>query len=796
MINHNLDILLRRIALISGTDQGSGNAPQLSLPMESESALFEEVRALLNVGLTDDELRVVSLLYCHRQWFDLVQPTRSKVPQILTSLREKGIVEVESLPDNIIEETLIPPIVFLNKEALRKADCSNNESEQSKPFESVREYALAFLNLSKRFFTFRDYERSQHPIHGLINERSSRKIQSQTDTERKLDQDHRTLINRANLDWERYPMERLVRRLALDDNARLILFYVLLSELENDSVAVEDLITLVSVDVFDRMGKERYLKPSSPLRLYDLITVDDSRRRMRFQTKVQMRESVQKWLMTGEGCIRGVSDSEDSEPYSSEYEHIEDWISYASTVVRIAKLSGSERRYDDDEDDALVDEYEGYSVTNHPLLKAMKTRIAKRTAASTRSFPLDRVQERFKLTAMERDLLVLILQSATTGRDLTLDSLSAYFSTDAREQQRISALLDPDQPLIKNGLVLVTPHLRSAKFLELSLPLRNYLLGVSDAFETSAQVLTVNDPILSVMHPTCTWDSLVLPPDIMLKFRTAQQRYLSNSDTLLKQWGIIPSTESSTEHESIGSLCMILSGESGTGKSMASHGFAQRLKKDLVYTSCSKLIDCYVGETEKNISKLFLTYRSIVQRSTNFPILLLDEADGILGKRSASAERGVDRMYHNVQTLLLTMLQPDMFCGICIATTNLIDAIDPAFSRRFDLKIVFPMPDATARLKIWKKHLPPTVPLAGDVDLSALADQYEFSGGQIAVAVKNAATTAAIRGDMIRMGDLVAACRAEAEGAFDSKSTSRKRQVGFISPDPDLRMQERVHLGR
>lgn len=133
---------------------------------------------------------------------------------------------------------------------------------------------------------------------------------------------------------------------------------------------------------------------------------------------------------------------------------------------------------------------------------------------------------------------------------------------------------------------------------------------------------------------------------------------------------------------------------------------------------------------------------------------------------------------------------------ILIATTDLIDSLDEAFSRRFDLKIVFPMPTAEARLAIWKKHLPATVPLAEDVDLRALADQYEFSGGQIAVAVKNAATTAAIRGDMIRMGDLVGACNIEAEGAFDSRSTSKKRQVGFISPDPELRIQERVHSGR
>jgi len=122
-----------------------------------------------------------------------------------------------------------------------------------------------------------------------------------------------------------------------------------------------------------------------------------------------------------------------------------------------------------------------------------------------------------------------------------------------------------------------------------------------------------------------------------------------------------------------------------------------------------------------------------------------------------------------------------------------IESLDPAFSRRMLVKLTIPMPDAVARLAIWKLHLKPPVPLADDVDLERLAEAFEFSGGMIRNSVTMAATTAAIRGDMIRMGDLVAACKAEEDGAFDSSSTSKKKHFGFCAPEPEFRMLERVH---
>ena len=122
------------------------------------------------------------------------------------------------------------------------------------------------------------------------------------------------------------------------------------------------------------------------------------------------------------------------------------------------------------------------------------------------------------------------------------------------------------------------------------------------------------------------------------------------------------------------------------------------------------------------------------------PILLLNECDQFLFRRSDS-QSSVDRMYHQMQDILLEELES--FEGICIMTTNVVDTIDSAFSRRIDVKIPFDRPSAEQRRELWRHHLPATLPLAADVDIETIALDFDLTGGQIAVIVENAATEAA-----------------------------------------------------
>ncbi len=126
----------------------------------------------------------------------------------------------------------------------------------------------------------------------------------------------------------------------------------------------------------------------------------------------------------------------------------------------------------------------------------------------------------------------------------------------------------------------------------------------------------------------------------------------------------------------------------------------------------------------------------------NPPILLLNEADQLLGKR-LEVQRSVDAMYNSVQSLLLEGLEN--FPGILIAATNHIDNIDKAYSRRFHLKLELPFPGVSEREQLWRLHLPESIPGSIDIDCTSLATNYRLTGGQIDIILKNAVTQAASR---------------------------------------------------
>ena len=211
----------------------------------------------------------------------------------------------------------------------------------------------------------------------------------------------------------------------------------------------------------------------------------------------------------------------------------------------------------------------------------------------------------------------------------------------------------------------------------------------------------------------------------------------------------------------------------GTGKTLAANAIAYKLKRDIITFDCSKILSLWVGESEQNTRKIFDRYREITEGMKNPPVLLLNEADQFLHRR-VNVVKSTDNMYNQMQNIFLE--QMEMFEGILIATTNLIENMDSAFSRRFHHKIEFRRPEAEERFKLWQIHIPEKTPLADDVDLGYLSEHYDLSGGQIAVVVQNAATRAARRGDRIMMEDLINACDGEMMGNFDERA---KMRVGF-----------------
>ena len=166
-------------------------------------------------------------------------------------------------------------------------------------------------------------------------------------------------------------------------------------------------------------------------------------------------------------------------------------------------------------------------------------------------------------------------------------------------------------------------------------------------------------------------------------------------------------------------------GSPGTGKTETVYQIARRCGRDLFSVDVSQIKSCWVGESEKNIKDVFKKYRESVKTSAKVPILLFNEADAVFGIRSEGAGSAVDKMENSIQNIILQEMED--FDGILIATTNLTCNLDKAFERRFLYKIRFEKPSVEAKAHIWSSLMPEL----SESEALQLANDYDFSGGQI-----------------------------------------------------------------
>ncbi|ENM7815212.1 ATP-binding protein [Campylobacter coli] len=216
---------------------------------------------------------------------------------------------------------------------------------------------------------------------------------------------------------------------------------------------------------------------------------------------------------------------------------------------------------------------------------------------------------------------------------------------------------------------------------------------------------------------------------------------------------------------------IIFYGPAGTGKTMSALAMAKSMKKTVLSFDCSKILSKWVGESEQNVRKIFDTYKNIVQTCKQSPILLLNEADQFLSTRVESSS-GSDKMHNQMQNIFLEQIE--RFNGVIIATTNFLESLDSAFSRRFDYKIEFKKPDFKDRLKMWEKFLPRKASFEKAFDVNLLAN-YELSGAQILMVVKNTALKVAVTEDgVFKMQDFIESIQKELNSSFD-----KSKIVGF-----------------
>lgn len=185
-------------------------------------------------------------------------------------------------------------------------------------------------------------------------------------------------------------------------------------------------------------------------------------------------------------------------------------------------------------------------------------------------------------------------------------------------------------------------------------------------------------------------------------------------------------------------LTVLLFGAPGTGKSMMAQVLAHELNLELYRVDISKVVDKYVGETEKSLSMIFRE-----AKKCNV-VLFFDECDTIFAKRSDDG--GSNQSSNNNKTALL-LQEMEAYDGVCVLATNYKHNIDPAFFRRMKYIVEFQFPDPDTREMLWRTTIPKTTPLAEDVDIRFLAERFEFAGGNIKNCILNAAFLAAADGD-------------------------------------------------
>ncbi|WP_406507821.1 AAA family ATPase [Streptomyces sp. NBC_00212] len=197
----------------------------------------------------------------------------------------------------------------------------------------------------------------------------------------------------------------------------------------------------------------------------------------------------------------------------------------------------------------------------------------------------------------------------------------------------------------------------------------------------------------------------------------------------------------------------LFAGDSGTGKTLAAEVVAGELGLDLYVVDLSSVVDKYVGETEKNLEKIF------VEADRTDSVLLFDEADAVFGKRS-EVKSSHDR-YANLESAYL-LQRLEAFDGIAVLTTNLRANIDEAFTRRLDLVVDFPFPDVALRAVLWRSCLAGVPQEEGlGVELDACAKEFELAGGSIRSAAVTAGYLAAGRGSPVTAEDVRAGARRE-----------------------------------
>jgi len=410
-------------------------------------------------------------------------------------------------------------------------------------------------------------------------------------------------------------------------------------------------------------------------------------------------------------------------------------------------------------------------------LKLLEQRIEERVKQTAENLVLDKFFKQKKLNNYEQVIFIALLREEYSATDATLremNTLIDLISFDEYERIKNRSLLEEGSNLVGDGIIDYEEML-------------NPFGGISRAFYIVDEVLQgIIHPQKSKKVTRLKLNALVQEQDIfeLVDSETSLEDVILNKKTeetlenLMRQvdkevinrlvkWGV-------KDKKSGIDARIIFYGAAGTGKTMTAYSLAKSLKRQVLAFDCSKILSMYVGESEKNVRKIFDTFYDLCEKTKTEPILLLNEADQFLSSRSSGISSSADQMHNQMQNIFLEQIEN--FRGMLIATTNLLENIDKAFSRRFNYKIEFKRPDEAQRVELWKKMLPLDAPYEKDFDPLPLS-KYALTGGQINLIVKNTAYKVAVRENpLFTQEDFIQEIQREKDANFDSE-----KSVGFIN---------------
>jgi len=411
-------------------------------------------------------------------------------------------------------------------------------------------------------------------------------------------------------------------------------------------------------------------------------------------------------------------------------------------------------------------------------LGLLENRIKERIETTTTSIMLEDFFKEHSLEDKEQMIFLALLKEEYGGSDESIrdmNSLIALVSSDDYEKIKHRSLLEESGNLISNSLIdydeMLTPfgginrnfYIPEQILYKISHPAKK----TKRQQKIKLDMLLENQELFELVEPKKSLEDVVLNDKTKKTLDLLLRQVDKDVVDRLKKWGIKDKKKGIDAR-------IIFYGAAGTGKTITALALAKSLKKQVLSFDCSKILSMYVGESEKNVRKIFDEYKELAQKTKTEPILLLNEADQFLSNRVSGQISGSDKMHNQMQNIFLEQIE--RFEGILIATTNLLDSIDKAFSRRFNYKIEFLKPDEDKRLLLWEKLLPDNLPFENNFDIKKLIP-YKLTGGQIELIIKNTAYKLAIEEQPIfKVEDFIEEIKKEEKSQFD-----KDKKVGFFS---------------